>query len=93
MKLIKLIYYPHLLCHCYHGHGVGHDVGVGHGHGVDVGHGVGVFHGHGGGHCHVGSAAHYRETSNKTACGYGPGKAYKRNDKSAMTIALNDISN
>ena len=48
------------------------DPGHGGGHGLDVGHGLG--HGHG--------------YPNNTPCGHGPGRAYKTNQKSTMTIAL-----
>ena len=52
---------------------------VGHG----GGHGLGVGVGHGGGH----------GDPNNTPCAHGPGRAYKTNQKSIMTIALNEISN
>ena len=39
--------------------------------------------GHGGGHGDL----------NNTPCAHGPGRAYKTNLKSIMTIALNEISN
>ena len=88
MVTIKRIYYPHLLCHCDGCHGGGHVLGVG------------VGHGHGGGHCHggghgvgVGHVGTSHGDPNNNPYAHGPVQAYKINQKSTMTIALNEISN